>query len=94
MTKEKIDYIEQDIYDYFGADQDIYKTTRHDLLGVIGGMSGILELLWHKEVTPEIAFKDFKSWLKERNEQHDLLDMTEEIPNTNVPTKKEEKIHA
>ena len=29
MIKEKIDYVEQDIYDYFGADQDIYKATRH-----------------------------------------------------------------
>ena len=90
MSKEKIDYIEQDIYDYFGADQEIYKATRHDLLGVIGGMSGILELLWHKEVTPEIAFKDFKSWLKEREE----LDMTDEIPDTNIPIKKQEVEHA
>jgi hypothetical protein len=94
MTKEKIDYIEQDIYEYFGADQDIYKATRHDLLGVIGGMSGILELLWHKEVTPEIAFKDFKSWLKERNEHNDLLDITEKIPDTNIPIKKREESHA
>ena len=90
MSKEKIDYIEQDIYDYFGADQEIYKATRHELLGVIGGMSGILELLWHKQVTPEIAFKDFKSWLKERQE----LDMTEEIPDTNIPIKKHEVEHA
>jgi len=90
MSKEKIDYIEQDIYDYFGADQEIYKASRHDLLGVIGGMSGILELLWHKEVTPEIAFKDFKSWLKERQE----LDMIEIITDTNVPIKKEEEAHA
>jgi len=90
MSKEKIDYIEQDIYDYFGADQEIYKATRHDLLGVIGGMSGILELLWHKQVTPEIAFKDFKSWLKEREE----LDMTDEIPDTNIPIKKQEVEHA
>ena len=93
-SKEKIDYIEQDIYDYFGADQEIYKATRHDLLGVIGGMSGILELLWHKEVTPEIAFKDFKSWLKERQEHDDLLDITEKIPDTNIPIKKEEEAHA
>ena len=93
MSKEKIDYVEQDIYDYFGADQEIYKATRHDLLGVIGGMSGILELLWHKQVTPEIAFKDFKSWLKERQEHDDLLDMTEEIPDTNVPIKKYEVEH-
>jgi len=90
MSKEKIDYIEQDIYDYFGADQEIYKATRHDLLGVIGGMSGILELLWHKQVTPEIAFKDFKSWLKEREE----LDMTDEIPDTDIPIKKQEVEHA
>ena len=93
-SKEKIDYVEQDIYDYFGADQEIYKATRHDLLGVIGGMSGILELLWHKEVTPEIAFKDFKSWLKERQEHDDLLDITEKIPDTNIPIKKEEEAHA
>ena len=93
-SKEKIDYIEQDIYDYFGADQEIYKATRHDLLGVIGGMSGILELLWHKQVTPEIAFKDFKSWLKERQEHDDLLDITEKIPDTNIPIKKEEEAHA
>ena len=94
MSKEKIDYIEQDIYDYFGADQEIYKATRHELLGVIGGMSGILELLWHKQVTPEIAFKDFKSWLKERQEHDDLLDITEKIPDTNIPIKKEEEAHA
>ena len=94
MSKEKIDYIEQDIYDYFGADREIHKTSRHDLLGVIGGMSGILELLWHKQVTPEIAFKDFKSWLKERQEHDDLLDMTEEIPDTNIPIKKHEVEHA
>jgi hypothetical protein len=90
MTKEKTDYIEQDIYDYFGADQEIYKATRHDLLGVIGGMSGILELLWHKEVTPEIAFKDFKSWLKEREE----LDTPQVKEDTDIPTKKEEISHA
>jgi hypothetical protein len=57
-------------------------------------MSGILELLWHKQVTPEIAFKDFKSWLKERQEHDDLLDMTEEIPDTNIPIKKHEVEHA
>ncbi len=60
------------------------------MLGVIGGMSGILELIWHKQVTPEIAFRDFKSWLKERQE----LDMIEVIPDTDVPTKKEEEAHA
>ena len=94
MSKEKIDYIEQDIYDYFGADQEIYKATRHDLLRVIGGMSGILELLWHKQVTPEIALKDFMAFLKEREEHDDLLDMTEEIPDTNIPIKKNEVEHA
>ena len=92
-AEEKIDYVEQDIYDYFGADQEIYKATRHDLLGVIGGMSGVLELLWHKQVTPEIALGNFKSWLKERGEYNDYLDMTEEIPNTNVPIKKQEVSH-
>lgn len=65
--KEVIDYSEQDIYDYFGASQDIWKADRHELLGIIGGMSGILELLWHKEVTPEVSFRDFKNWLKETN---------------------------
>ena len=89
MTREKIDYSEQDIYDYFGADQERYKATRHDLLGVIGGMSGILELLWHKEVTPEIAFKDFKLWLKEREE----LDTPQVKEDTDVPTKKREVAH-
>ena len=89
-TAEKVDYIEQDIYEYFGVDQEINKATRHELLGVIGGMSGILELIWHKQVTPEIAFRDFKSWLKERQE----LDMIEVIPDTDVPTKKEEEAHA
>jgi hypothetical protein len=49
--------------------------------------------LWHKEVTPEIAFKDFKSWLKERNEHNDLLDITEKIPDTNIPIKKREESH-
>lgn len=60
-----IDYSEQDIYDYFGADKDLWEADRVDLLGIIGGMSGILELLWHKEVTPEASFRDFKNWLKE-----------------------------
>jgi len=88
-VEKKIDYSEQDIYDYFGADQEIYKATRHDLLGVIGGMSGILELLWHKEVTPEIAFKDFKLWLKEREE----LDTPQVKEDTDIPTKKREVAH-
>ena len=53
-------------------------------------MSGILELLWHKEVTPEIAFKDFKSWLKEREE----LDTPQVKEDTDIPTKKAEISHA
>jgi len=68
LVSKSIDYVEQDIYDYFGADQNIWQADRHELLGVIGGMSGILELIWHGHVTPEIAFKDFKAWLKERDE--------------------------
>lgn len=60
-----VDYSEQDIYAYFGADKDLWEADRVDLLGIIGGMSGILELLWHKEVTPEASFRDFKNWLKE-----------------------------
>ena len=72
MSKEKIDYVEQDIYDYFGADQDIWNADRHELLGIIGGMSGILELIWHGQVTPEISFKDFKKWLKETKELKEL----------------------
>jgi len=28
-------------------------------------MSGILELLWHKEITPEVSFNDFKEWLED-----------------------------
>jgi len=60
-----VDYSEQDIYDYFGASRDLWEADRIDLLGIIGGMSGILELLWHKEVTPEASFRDFKNWLKE-----------------------------
>ena len=68
LVSKSIDYVEQDIYDYFGADQNIWQADRHELLGVIGGLSGILELIWHGHVTPEIAFKDFKSWLKERDE--------------------------
>ena len=43
--KNVIDYAEQDIYEYFGADNDIWKADRHELLGIIGGMSGILELI-------------------------------------------------
>ena len=62
MIKEKIDYVEQDIYDYFGADQNIWNAERHELLGIIGGMSGILELIWHKQVTPERSLKDFAEW--------------------------------
>ena len=64
-NKKMIDYTEQEIYEYFGADSDIWQADRHTLLGVIGGMSGMLELLWHKEVTPEASFRDFKNWLKE-----------------------------
>ena len=63
--KNIVDYSEQDIYDYFGASRDLWEADRIDLLGIIGGMSGILELLWHKEVTPEASFRDFKNWLKE-----------------------------
>lgn len=66
MSEEnKVDYSEQDIYDYFGATEDLWHSSRVELLGIIGGMSGILELLWHKEVTPEASFRDFKNWLKE-----------------------------
>ena len=83
MTKEKIDYVEQDIYDYFGADQNIWNAERHELLGIIGGMSGILELIWHNQVTPERSFKDFKDWLKETKE----LDMIEVVDNTDTPVK-------
>ncbi len=72
LVSKSIDYVEQDIYDYFGADQDIWNAGRHELLGVIGGMSGILELIWHGHVTPEIAFKDFKAWLKEREELNEI----------------------
>lgn len=67
-NREIIDYTEQDIYDYFGASQDLWKANRVDLLGIIGGMSGILELIWHKEITPEASFRDFKNWLKETQE--------------------------
>ena len=67
-NKKVIDYTEQDIYDYFGASQDLWKANRVDLLGIIGGMSGILELIWHKEITPEASFRDFKNWLKEVRE--------------------------
>ena len=66
--KEVIDYTESDIYDYFGATNDIHKAGRYELLGVIGGMSGILELIWHKQITPEASFRDFKLWLKESQE--------------------------
>ena len=83
MPKEKIDYVEQDIYDYFGADQNIWNAERHELLGIIGGMSGILELIWHNQVSPERSFKDFKEWLKETKE----LDMIQVVDNTNTPIK-------
>ena len=63
--KNIVDYSEQDIYNYFGADKDLWEADRVDLLGIIGGMSGILELIWHKEITPEASFRDFKNWLKE-----------------------------
>lgn len=74
-----IDYEEQDIYAYFGADQNIWDAGRHELLGVIGGMSGILELIWHGHVSSERSFLDFKEWLKEARE----LDMIEIIEDTN-----------
>jgi hypothetical protein len=63
--KNIVDYSEQDIYNYFGAGNDLWEADRIDLLGIIGGMSGILELIWHKEITPEASFRDFKNWLKE-----------------------------
>jgi hypothetical protein len=83
MSIEKIDYVEQDIYDYFGADQNIWNAERHELLGIIGGMSGILELIWHNQVSPERSFKDFKDWLKETKE----LDMIQVVDNTDTPIK-------
>ena len=64
-NKDVIDYEESDIYDYFGCSTSIWNADRADLLAVIGGMSGILELLWHKEITPEQSFDDFKQWLKD-----------------------------
>lgn len=66
--RKEIDYTENDIYAYFGCPVNIWEADRHDLLAVIGGMSGILELLWHKEVDPEVAFKDFKDWLIDNQE--------------------------
>ena len=72
MSKEKIDYVEQDIYDYFGADQNIWNADRHELLGIIGGMSGILELIWHNHVSSERSLKDFKDWLKETKELQNI----------------------
>ena len=83
MSKERIDYVEQDIYDYFGADQNIWNADRHELLGIIGGMSGILELIWHGHVSSERSFKDFKDWLKETKE----LDMIQVVDNTDTPIK-------
>ena len=83
MDKERIDYVEQDIYDYFGADQNIWNADRHELLGIIGGMSGILEIIGHNQVTPERSFKDFKDWLKETKE----LDMIQVVDNTDTPIK-------
>lgn len=68
LERKIIDYTENDIYAYFGCSTDIWQADRHDLLAIIGGMSGILELLWHKEVDPEVAFKDFKDWLIEQQE--------------------------
>ena len=46
-------------------------------------MSGILELIWHNQVTPERSFKDFKDWLKETKE----LDMIQVVDNTDTPIK-------
>jgi len=63
--RKEIDYTENDIYAYFGCPVNIWEADRHDLLAVIGGMSGILELLWHKEITPEVSFNDFKQWLED-----------------------------
>jgi hypothetical protein len=37
-----------------------------EYLSFIGGMSGIMELLWHKEITPEQSFDDFKQWLRDQ----------------------------
>ena len=46
-------------------------------------MSGILELIWHNQVSAERSFKDFKDWLKETKE----LDMIEVVDNTDTPIK-------
>ena len=47
-NKTVIDYEESDIYQYFGCPTEIWEADRADLLAIIGGMSGIMELLWHK----------------------------------------------
>jgi len=62
-NKTVIDYTESDIYEYFGCPTEIWEADRADLLAVIGGMSGILELLWHEEITSKQSFDDFKQWL-------------------------------
>ena len=65
-NKTVIDYQESDIYQYFGCPTEIWEADRADLLAIIGGMSGIMELLWHKEITPEQSFDYFKQWLRDQ----------------------------
>lgn len=67
-NKEPFDYDEQDIYEYFGGDQHILKADKYSLLAIIGGMSGMLELLWHKEITTTQSFEDFKKFVEDKKE--------------------------
>lgn len=67
-NKKILDYDESDIYEYFGGDKDILKADKYSLLAIIGGMSGMLELMWHKEVSVDRAFEDFKNFIKEKRE--------------------------
>ena len=67
-NKEPFDYDEQDIEEYFGGDQQILKADKYSLLAIIGGMSGMLELLWHKEITTTQSFEDFKKFVEDKKE--------------------------
>ena len=72
MNMKEFDYDEQDIYEYFGGDKEILKADKYSLLAIIGGMSWMLELLWHKEIPLDRAFEDFKKFVIDKRELENI----------------------
>ena len=73
MNEKKIlDYDEHDIYEYFGGNKNILQADKYSLLAIIGGMSGMLELIWHKQVSAEQSFQDFKKFIEDKKELENI----------------------